>query len=73
MPKLREREERMIRACDVANNNPDVFAIEQGWDAIDETDRIEEWPGAVKSGGCGWIPRRSARVDHIVLTKSGPH
>ncbi len=40
--KLREREERMIRACEVANNDPGLLAIEQDWDAIDETDRIEE-------------------------------
>jgi len=50
--KLREREERMIQACEVANNNAEVLAVEQDWDAmLDKTDRIKEpWiicPGAV--------------------------
>jgi hypothetical protein len=46
--KLREREERMIRACEAANNDPDVLAIERDWDAMDdEADRIEEpWTNA---------------------------
>jgi len=29
--KLREREKRMIQACEVANQNPDVLAIEREW------------------------------------------
>lgn len=41
--KLREREERLIRACDVANGSAEVLGIEQDWDAMnDEADRIEE-------------------------------
>ena len=41
--RLRERDERMIRACEVANNNEDALAIERGWEALtDKTDRIEE-------------------------------
>ena len=41
--KLREREQRLIRACEVANNTADVLTIEQDWDAIkDKADRIEE-------------------------------
>jgi hypothetical protein len=32
--KLGEREERMIQACEVANNNADVLTIEQDWDAM---------------------------------------
>jgi hypothetical protein len=40
--KLWEREQRMIRACEVANHSPDIPAIEQDWDALDEAERIEE-------------------------------
>ena len=41
--KLREREEQMIRSCEVANNNADVLAIERDWEAlVDDTDRIAE-------------------------------
>lgn len=41
--KLREREERIIRACEVANSSADVLTIEKDWDAMmDKTDRIEE-------------------------------
>jgi ubiquinone biosynthesis protein UbiJ len=41
--KLRERQDRLIRACEVANNDADVLAIEQEWDALsDKVDRIEE-------------------------------
>ena len=40
--KLREREERMIRACEVANQDGDVLVIEQEWDAMENTDWIEE-------------------------------
>lgn len=41
--KLREREERMIRACEAANGSADVLSIEQDWDAmVDKSDRIGE-------------------------------
>jgi hypothetical protein len=41
--KLRDREERLIRACEIANNDADVLAIEQGWDEFrDKADRVEE-------------------------------
>lgn len=41
--RLREREERLIRACEIANENADVLAIEREWDAMaDKTDPIEE-------------------------------
>lgn len=43
LAKLREREQQMIRACETANNDADVLAIERDWDAMtDEKDRIEE-------------------------------
>ncbi len=46
--KLREREERLIQACDVANASLDVGGIEREWDKmIDAADRIEEpWTNA---------------------------
>jgi metal-responsive CopG/Arc/MetJ family transcriptional regulator len=45
--RLQEREERMIRACDVVNSNADILSIERDFDAIDESDRIEEpWNSA---------------------------
>ena len=46
--RLREREERLIRACDVANTSTDVLAIEQEWDTLsDNADRVEEpWSSA---------------------------
>jgi ubiquinone biosynthesis protein UbiJ len=45
--RLREREERVIRACEIANGEPDVSAIEQEWEALDAADPVEEpWNGA---------------------------
>ena len=41
--KLREHEERMIRACEIANHSTDVVAIEREWDELkDQADRIGE-------------------------------
>jgi len=41
--KLRDREERLIRACETANKAADVLAVERDWDALsDHADRIEE-------------------------------
>jgi hypothetical protein len=41
--RLRERDERMIRACEIANADPDLLRIEQDWDELrDEADRVEE-------------------------------
>ncbi len=34
--KLRAREEALIRACDAANAEADVLAIEKEWDAVSE-------------------------------------
>lgn len=34
--KMREREERLIQACQMANNNPDVEAIEAEWENLSE-------------------------------------
>ena len=38
--KLRERERQLIRACEIANRDPDVLAIEREMDAL--TDEITE-------------------------------
>jgi hypothetical protein len=41
--KLREREEQVIRACEVANQSADVLDIETAWDSLsDESDRVQE-------------------------------
>lgn len=41
--RIREGEERLIRACEIANADPDVLKIEQEWDELrDEADRLEE-------------------------------
>jgi len=32
--KLQDRDRRLIRACDVANADPEVLAIEREWDAL---------------------------------------
>lgn len=41
--KLREREERLIQACEAANNSADVREIESSFDALtDEADRVQE-------------------------------
>lgn len=43
--RLRERDERLIRACEAANRDPDVLAIEQEWDALPD-DVAEPWSDA---------------------------
>jgi hypothetical protein len=43
---LREREERLIRACEVANGDADVLAIEQEWDALRDNQVEEPWDSA---------------------------
>ena len=41
--KLREREEQLIRACEVANSSADVLIIETSFDSLaDELDRVQE-------------------------------
>jgi hypothetical protein len=46
--KLREREQALIRSCEIANRDPDVLAIETEWETLaDEADQIvEPWRGA---------------------------
>ena len=41
--KLREREEQLIRACELANSSADVLDIETSFDNLaDELDRVQE-------------------------------
>ena len=45
--KLREREDRLVQSCAVANRSPDILRIEHEWEAITDTDAIEEpWTNA---------------------------
>jgi hypothetical protein len=46
--KLRERDEALIRSCEIANSDPDVLAIETAWEGLaDKNDQIAEpWRGA---------------------------
>ena len=43
--KLRQREEQLIRACEVANSDPEVLAIEQEWDGLHD-EFLERWTDA---------------------------
>jgi hypothetical protein len=43
--KLRERDERLARACEIANHAPDVLAVEQEWDALRD-EIAEPWADA---------------------------
>ena len=38
--KLRERAERLLQACELANADPDILAIEREWEAL--PDQIKE-------------------------------
>lgn len=41
--KLREREDQLVRACEVANNSADVLNIENSFDRLaDEVDHLQE-------------------------------
>ena len=43
--KLRAREEQLIRACEIANRDPDVLAVEREWDALPD-EIAEAWTDA---------------------------
>ena len=43
--KLAERERRFVRACEIANQDVDVLAIEREFDAIPD-DTLERWTDA---------------------------
>jgi hypothetical protein len=59
--KLRERDRELIRACEVANRDPEVQAIENEFDAIPEEFR-EPWRGAKARRGMVGTPRSNSRV-----------
>ena len=41
--QLHQREEQLIRACEIANGEAEVRSIERDWDALaDDVDRIAE-------------------------------
>jgi ubiquinone biosynthesis protein UbiJ len=43
--KLTKRERRLIRACEIANNNPDVASLEQDLDMLQD-EILEPWTDA---------------------------
>ena len=43
--KLTRRERRLIRACEIANNNPDIASLEQEVDMLPD-DILEPWTDA---------------------------
>ena len=41
--RLREREEQLVQACQVANNSADILEIETSFDGlVDEADHVQE-------------------------------
>jgi hypothetical protein len=44
--KLRERDEALIRSCEIANSDPDVLAIETDWEGLADDQIAEPWRGA---------------------------
>ena len=59
--KLQERDRKLIRACEVANRDPDIRAIEKELDAISEEFR-EPWSGAKARRGVVGAPRSNPRL-----------
>ena len=59
--KLQERDRQLIRACEVANRDPEVQAIEKEFDAISEKIR-EPWSAAKARRGVVGAPRSNPRV-----------
>src|SRR5271157_3989838 len=59
--KLQERDRRLIRACEIANRDPEVKAIEREFDAIAEDFR-EPWNDAKARRGVVGAPRSHSRV-----------
>lgn len=53
--KLQERDRQLIRACEVANRDPEVQAIEKEFDAISEEFR-EPWSDAKARRGVVGAP-----------------
>ncbi len=59
--KLSEREQEIIRACEIANRDPEVRAIEKEFDAI-SGEITEPWTGAPARRGMVGRSRSNARV-----------
>ena len=59
--RLHERDRQLIRACEVANRDPEVQAIEEEFDAISEEIR-EPWSDAKARRGVVGAPRSNPRV-----------
>ena len=59
--KLQERDRKLIRACEVANRDPEVQAIEKEFDAIAEEFR-EPWSDAKAGRGVVGPPRSNSGV-----------
>ena len=59
--KLQERERELMRACEVANRDPEVLAIEKEFDAISEEFR-EPWSDAKARRSVVGSPRSKPRV-----------
>jgi len=59
--KLQERDRQLIRACEVANRDPEVQAIEKEFDAISEECR-EPWSDAKARRGVVGAPRSNSRL-----------
>jgi len=59
--KLQERERKLVRACEIANRDPEVKAIEKEFDAISEGFR-EPGSDAKARRGVAGAPRSDPRV-----------
>lgn len=59
--KLRERDRELIRACEVANRDPEVQSIENEFDAIPEEFREPRRSATARRGMVG-TPRPNSRV-----------
>jgi metal-responsive CopG/Arc/MetJ family transcriptional regulator len=59
--KLQERDQQLIRACEVANRDPEVQAIEKEFDAISE-EFHEPWTDAKARRRVVDSPRPNPRV-----------
>ncbi len=58
--KLAERDRRLIRACEIANQDPEVRTIEKEFDAICE-EIPEPWANTAARRGLVGPPRSNAR------------
>ena len=59
--KLHERDQELIRACEVANRDPEVQAIEKEFDAFCDEIR-QPWNDAKARRGVVGAPRSNPRV-----------